>query len=67
MHCHQLALQMRGKFGHLKAMRGQRAAYLVAVGVALGGEGEVEQPRRGGGNLHAPVAEARRPAGDVVQ
>src|SRR6266566_4966597 len=67
MHGHQLALQMRGQLSHLEAALRQDAFYLVTVGLALGGFGEVEQSGVPAGDLDALEAEPRGPAGDGLQ
>src|SRR6266550_3663918 len=64
---HQLALQMRRQLGHLEAALGQDAFYLVTVGLALGGFGEVEEALIPAGDLDAFEAEPRGPAGDGLQ
>src|SRR5213083_2050084 len=64
---HQLALQMRRQLGHLEAALRQDAFYLVTVGLALGGFGEVEQSGVPAGDLDALEAEPRGPAGDGLQ
>src|SRR6266568_333805 len=64
---HQLALQMRGQLSHLEAALRQDAFYLVTVGLALGGFGEVEQSGVPAGDLDALEAEPRGPAGDGLQ
>ena len=45
MHRHQLSLQMRRQFGNLQAMRGQQAADVVAIRLAVGRQFEIEQTR----------------------
>ena len=67
VHGHQLALHVGGKLGDLEAEVGQDALDLVAVGVALGGQLQVEEAAVPGGNLHAPVAHVRHPAADGGQ
>src|SRR5262245_61206012 len=67
MHGHELALQVRGQLGHLKPAFAQDALHLVAVGLALGCLGEVEQALIPAWNLDALEAESRGPAGDGLQ
>ena len=67
VHRHQLALHVGGQLGDLQAEVGQHALDLVAVGVALGGELQVEQAPVPGGDLHALVPHVRHPAADGRQ
>ncbi len=64
---HQLPLQMRRQLGDLQPALGEDAFYLVAVGLALGCFGEIEQASVPAGDLHALEAEPRGPAGDGLQ
>src|SRR3989442_11493729 len=58
---------MRRQLGHLEAALRQDAFYLVTVGLALGGFGEVEQASIPAWDLDAFEAERRGPAGDGLQ
>src|SRR6266404_2446136 len=58
---------MRRQLGHLEAALGENAFYLVTVGLALGGFGEVEQTSIPAWDLDAFEAEPRGPAGDGLQ
>src|SRR5206468_650053 len=49
------------------AVRSQGPANFVAIGVTLGGTFQIEQSSVPGRNLHAFVAERRRPARDCIQ
>ena len=61
----QLALQMGRQLGQRDAGVRERALDLVAIGVALGRALQVEQAAIPARDLHALVAEIRRPPGDV--
>src|SRR5260370_7062102 len=58
---------MRRQLGYLEPALGQNAFYLVTVGLALGGFGEVEQASIPAGDLDAFEAEPRGPAGDGLE
>ncbi len=64
---HQLPLQVGRQFGDPYAMPGQHAGNVVAVRLAAGGLGQVEQVGRGGGDLYARIAQTRGPSGQRVQ
>ena len=66
MHRDQLPLQMRRQFGDFNGMFGEAAAKIVAIGLALGGELQVDQLRIAG-DLDADVTEPRRPFGQRVE
>ena len=63
----ELALEMGGKLRQLHAGFGQRSLDLVAVGLAFGGAGEVEQAGVPGRDLHALEAVPRRPSRDGAE
>ena len=67
MHGDELALQMGRQLGDLDAGILADALHLVAIGLRLGRLFEIEQPRVPGRDLHALVAEPRRPFGDRRQ
>ena len=57
----QLPLQMRRELGDRQTMARRCSLELVAIGLRRRGLGEIEQPVVPGRNLHALVAERRRP------
>lgn len=63
----QLPLQVGGQLGDLQPLSGQHAADVVAVGLAAGRLGQIEQVGRAGGDLYARIAQARGPLGQRVQ
>ena len=63
----QLALQMGRELGDLDPVLGGGALQLVAIGLALRGLLEVDEARVPGRDLHALVAERRRPAADRIE
>jgi hypothetical protein len=68
MHGDQLALQVGRQLGDLQAVAGQQAGDVVAIGLALGGQGQVEERvRPAGRHLHADIAEVGDPRGHGLQ
>ncbi|KAG0924296.1 hypothetical protein G6F32_013966 [Rhizopus arrhizus] len=67
MHGHQLAEDVGGQLADLQAVFGQGAADVVAVVLAVGGGGQVEQARIPGRNLQGLEAVAGRPCGNAVE
>jgi hypothetical protein len=65
MHGDQLALEMGRQLRQLDAGVLENALDLVAIGVALGSLGEVEQATVPARDLHAPVAVVGGPAGNA--
>ena len=66
MHGDELALQMGGEFRGDETVLGENAADSVAILLAFGGALQIEEAGVPRGNLHAFVAEIRRPTRDVV-
>ena len=62
MHRHELALQVGRKLRQLQPGLAQRPVHLVAIGPALCGQRQVEQPLVPARYLHALVAKPGRPA-----
>ncbi len=58
---HQLPLQVRGKLGDRKPGITHHAANFIAVGLAFGGQFQIEQAPILGRNLHPGKSQARRP------
>ena len=67
VHRQELALQVGGEFGDLQPALGQPALDVVAVGLAVGGQLDVEGRADAGRHLHPLVAERGGPAGQAVQ
>ncbi|MNT36237.1 hypothetical protein D3C72_1723080 [compost metagenome] len=67
MHRHQLAEDVGGQLADLQAVFGQGATDVVAVVLAVGGGGQVEQARVPCRNLQGLEAMAGGPGGDAGQ
>ena len=67
MHGNELPLQVRRQLSDLDAVFGKRALNFVAIGLALGGALEIEQPRVPRRNLDTDIAEAGSPLGDIAK
>ena len=67
VHGDELALQVGRQLRDHQAVARHRPGDLVAIGLRLGGLGEIEEPRVPGGDLHALVAQSGRPAADRVE
>jgi hypothetical protein len=63
----ELALQMGRELGDRDAVTAGDALHLVAIGVALGGLGEIEQARIPGRHLDALIAQRRGPGADGIE
>ena len=63
----ELALQMRREFGDFEPVRRRRSLQLVAIGLRRRRLGQIDEPAVPGRNLHALVAERRRPSADRVE
>ncbi len=67
MHGDELPLEMGRQLGDGQPVLCHRAFHLVAIGIGLGGLGEVEQPPVPARYLNAFIAERGRPAADGVE
>ena len=63
----ELAGKMRGELADLQPQPGQPPAQLVAIGVALRGEAEIEEPRIPGRDLDRAIALPCRPGAEPLQ
>jgi len=63
----QLTLQVGGQLGDLQAMLGDLGGQVVAVGLRLGGLGQIDDARVPARQLHTDVAELGSPGADRVE